>query len=103
MFIRYVSNQWHYTPEKLEIAKEEEVKAVSKLLRARLIEKSQGTKDEYLIGKLFEQFDLNKNYSIGSYELDLMLKKLKIDAAPRTVDPLLQKIDTDKSGYIEYA
>ncbi len=32
-----------------------------------------------------------------------MLKKLKVDAAPKIIEPLLQKIDTDKSGYVEYA
>lgn len=70
------------------------------MLRAKLIEKSQGTKDEYLLMKLYEQFDLNQNYSIGPYELDLMLKKLKIDAAPKIIDPLVQKIDKDKKGWI---
>ena len=73
---------------------------MSKLLRAKLIEKSQGTKDEYLLMKLYEQFDLNKNYSIGPYELDLMLKQLKIDAAPKIIDPLVQKIDKEKKGWI---
>lgn len=58
---------------------------MSKELRAKLIQKSQGTKDEYLVHKLFEEFDLNQNYSIGPYELDLMLKKLKVTAAPQIV------------------
>lgn len=58
-------------------------------MRAKLVEKSQGTKDEYLLRKLFEQFDLNQNNSMGPYELDLMLKKLGAGAAARIVDPLL--------------
>lgn len=75
---------------------------MSKLLRAKLIQKSQGTKDELLVRKLFEEFDLNQNYSIGSYELDLLFKKLNVQAYPKLVDPLLEKIDTNKSGFIEY-
>jgi Ca2+-binding EF-hand superfamily protein len=31
-----------------------------------------------------------------------MLKHLNINAAPKLIDPLLEKIDSDKSGYIEY-
>ena len=31
-----------------------------------------------------------------------MLKKLGAGAAPKIVDPLLDKIDTNKSGFIEY-
>ena len=52
--------------------------------------------------KLFEEFDRNKNYSIGTYELDLMMKKLEIQVAARIVEPVLERLDKNKSGYIEY-
>ena len=67
-----------------------------------MIQKSQGTKDDFLLRKLFEEFDRNQNYSIGSYELDLMLKQLDVKASPKLIDPLLSKIDLNKSGFIEY-
>jgi hypothetical protein len=51
-------------------------------LRSKLVQKSQGTKDDYLLRKLYEEFDRNQNYSLGAYELDLMLKQLGINAAP---------------------
>lgn len=53
VFFRYVANQWHFTPEKRKAVKEDQIKAVIKSLRFKLIEKSQGTKDELLVRKLF--------------------------------------------------
>lgn len=53
VFFRYVGQQWHYTPEKHHAVKEEQVKIATKNLRFKLIEKSQGTKDDYLVRKLF--------------------------------------------------
>lgn len=45
IFFRYVSSQWHYTPEKKLGVKEEVIRSTIKNLRYKLIEKSQGTKD----------------------------------------------------------
>jgi Ca2+-binding EF-hand superfamily protein len=84
------------------LAKEEEVKAASKQLRAKLIHKSQGTKDEYLLGKLFEEFELTQNYSIGVSSFDMMLKKLNMGVAPKILESLFSKIDANKSEFIEF-
>ena len=73
-----------------------------KELRFKLIQRSQGTQDEYLLRKQFEEFDRNKNYSIGTYELDLMMKKIGVPVPPRLVEPMLVKLDKNCSGYIEY-
>ena len=56
--------------------KEEEVKGAIKGFRYKLIQKSQGTSDEFMLRKIFNEFDKNKNSMLGAYELDLMLKKL---------------------------
>ena len=55
-----------------------------------------------MLRKIFEEFDRNKNYSIGTYELDLMMKKLEVPVAARFVEPILNKLDKNCSGYIEY-
>jgi Ca2+-binding EF-hand superfamily protein len=102
VFNRYVSCQWYYTVEKLEVAKEEEVKAGSKLFRAWLIQKTQGTKDEYLIGKLFEEFELTQNYSIALHAFDTMIKKLSLVITSKIVESLFTKIDANQSQFIEY-
>jgi Ca2+-binding EF-hand superfamily protein len=50
-------------------------------LRFKLIQKSKGTNDEFLLTKLFNEYDENKNGYISSFELDLMLKKLELPVA----------------------
>lgn len=45
IFFRYVSSQWFYTPEKMEEVREEEVKKHVLLLRNKLLEKTQASKD----------------------------------------------------------
>lgn len=81
----------------------EDLKKIVKEFRFKLIQKTQGTNDEFMMRKLFQQFDQNQNQAIGAYELDLMLKKLEIPAPPHLVSPLLEIFDRNKTGMIEYA
>lgn len=45
IFHRYVSSQWHFTPEKLQAVREDIIRKDTKALRFKLIEKTQGSKD----------------------------------------------------------
>jgi len=78
------------------------VKEVVKALRFKLIQKSKGTNDEFLLTKLFNEFDENKNGYISSFELDLMLKRLELPVPAEIVEPLFKTLDKNQSGYIEY-
>ena len=86
----------------MKMATEEQVKAAIKSLRFKILEKSQATKDEYLLKKLFDECDVNKNGCLGTYDLDLMMKKLGVPTQAIVVAPVLEKIDRNKSGYLEY-
>ena len=79
IFVRYVTTQWFYTEEKIEEVREEEVKKNVLLLRNKLLERTQGSKDELLVLKLFKEFDANGNSYLGGYDVDLMLKILGVD------------------------
>jgi Ca2+-binding EF-hand superfamily protein len=78
VFFRYVSNQWHYTSEKKAVVKEEQIKILTKALRFRLIEKSQGTKDELLVRKLFQEYDKNDHFYLTSNDTSQMIKSFKL-------------------------
>lgn len=73
-----------------------------KALRFKLIQKSKGTNDEFLLRKLFSEYDENRNGYISSLELDLMLKKLELPVAEAIVEPLFRVLDKNHSGFIEY-
>lgn len=78
VFLRYVSNQWHYNPEKKANVKEEQIKILVKSLRFKLIEKSQGTKDELLVRKLFQEYDKHGHYYLTSNDISQMIKSFKL-------------------------
>jgi Ca2+-binding EF-hand superfamily protein len=100
VFLRYVSSQWHYTPQKKQAAREEQIRAAIKALRYKLIEKSQGTKDELLIRKLFSEFDKNNNFYLTANDLNRMVKSFSIEADPSVTEAVHERIDKNSSGYI---
>ena len=66
-FAKYVCHQWGYNPELKPETNEETMRFIIKSLRFKLIQKSKGTNDEFLMKKLFNQFDENKNGFISPY------------------------------------
>lgn len=52
-FIKYVSKQWGYVASKQDGITEEALREIIKSLRFKLIQKSKGTYDEFLMKKLF--------------------------------------------------
>ena len=101
IFIRYVSEQWHHTPVKHSVVKEDDLKRAVINLRYRLIEKSQATKDDLLIRKLFEEFDENRNFNYGPYDVDKMMRKLGLKVDPILTEAIHQKMDKNQSGFVE--
>jgi Ca2+-binding EF-hand superfamily protein len=75
-FLKYVSQQWNYSPNNTPTVSEQYLREIIKALRHKLIQKTNGTNDEFLLKKLFTGFDENKNGYISAFELDLMLKRL---------------------------
>jgi Ca2+-binding EF-hand superfamily protein len=102
IFFRYVSSQWHYTPDKLQAVSENEIRTAIKNLRYKLIERTQGSKDELLVRKLFDEYDVNKNFYLSSYDLSQMLNKVGIKLSPVLIERVHQRLDKNDSGYIEF-
>lgn len=102
VFKKYISKQWNFTPSQQDKVTEEALREIIKALRFKLIQKSKGTKDEFLMKKLFDEYDENKNGFISPFQLDLMLKKLELPIKAEAVEPLFRKLDKNASGFIEY-
>jgi hypothetical protein len=56
--------------------KPEEVKSAIKLIRFKLIQRTEGTHEEFILKQLFNEFDVNKNNFLCLDELQKMLVKL---------------------------
>lgn len=55
-----------------------------------------------MLNKLYAEFDFNKNGCLGAYEVDLMMKKLEVAVSAKVVGPILERLDRNKSGYLEF-
>ena len=97
-----MGNQWHFTPEKKKAVKEDQIKTVIKSLRFKLIEKSQGTKDELLVRKLFNEYDINNNFYLTPNDTNKMIAGFGIQAEPSVIEAVHERIDKNNSGYIEF-
>ena len=100
VFFRNVSHQWHFTPEKLANVSEQAIRNAIKSLRYKLIEKTQGSKDEFIVRKVFDQYDSNKNFYLSSYDLSCMLKSLDVNLEAALVEKVHERLDKNGSGYI---
>ncbi|EGR29905.1 EF hand family protein [Ichthyophthirius multifiliis] len=101
-FLTLLEQNWGlFEKDEQEISKEE-VKSLVKALRFKLIQMTQGTNDEFLLRKLFKEFDNNKSGYLTLEDLQAMLIKLEIPIQKRYLQALLQKFDVNKSGFIEF-
>ena len=100
-FCRYVCEQWNYTQHHQGPVKEEDIIRASRTLRNRLLEKSRGTTDDVQIRKLFQEYDENRNWSFGVYDLDRMIDKLNLRVEPPVVEAIHQRMDQNHSGFVE--
>jgi len=63
---------------------------------------SKGTHEEFLLHKLFNEFDLNRSGYLSLDDLYAMLIKLDIAVEKKYLHALFNVFDTNKSGYISY-
>ena len=100
IFFRHVSSQWHFTPEKQQAVQEDIIRKETKSLRFKLIEKTQGSKDELLVRKLFDEYDINKNFYLSAFDTSNMLKRLGLEVPAKVAETIHERIDKNNSGYI---
>jgi len=78
------------------------IKGVIKALRFKLIQMTSGTHEEFLMRKLFKQFDLTNSGYLTLDELYAMMIKLEIPINRRYLGEVFSKFDRNGSGYIEF-
>jgi Ca2+-binding EF-hand superfamily protein len=63
---------------------------------------TNGSHEEYLLRKIFNDFDINKSGYLSIDELYAMLIKLEIPVSKKYLSALFKRFDTNKSGVIEF-
>lgn len=73
-----------------------------KIIRQRLLSKSNKQSDEYVLRTIFNEFDKNKDGTIGPEELQQLLVKMQIRCELGDLKDLMLRFDRNKNGVIEF-
>lgn len=63
---------------------------------------TKGANEEFLLRKLFKEFDINKSGFLSLDEMQAMLIKLEIPVSKRYLNAVFSKLDRNRSGVIEF-
>lgn len=101
-FMSLIQNSWGIIEEDTNEVNSETVKQIVKTLRQRLIQKTVGNHDEFIMRKLFNDFDVNKSGALCLEELYAMMIKLEIPIQKKFLGAVFNKFDINKNGFIEF-
>lgn len=101
-FSALLENTWNIKEDEESTISKEEIKSIIKTLRFKLIQLSKGSQDEFLLRKLFKDFDLNKSGFLTLDELEAMLIRMETPVHEAHLSAVFNYIDKNKSGYIEF-
>jgi len=101
-YAAFVSAQWNYKyiPEKATTA--EEIKAALKTIRFKLLQRTNNTHEEFILRKIFNEFDTSKSGRLSEEDLIAMLVKLEIPTEPRLIAPILSRLSQQNNGFVDF-
>jgi Ca2+-binding EF-hand superfamily protein len=74
----FVSGQWGVALQKVATPTAEEVKSALKNIRFKLLQRTNGTHEEFILRKIFSEFDVARRGKLNEDDLSAMLTKLEI-------------------------
>ena len=101
-FVNLIQNSWGIVEEEVNEVNSETVKQIVKTLRQRLIQNTTGNHDEFVMRKLFNDFDVNRSGNLCLEELYAMMIKLEIPIHKKYLGAVFNKFDANKNGVIEF-
>lgn len=63
-FCKFVSSHWDAPYKQKEQPSIEQIKEAIKIIRFKLLQMVEGTHEEFVLKRVFDEFDLNKNGSL---------------------------------------
>lgn len=101
-FVTIIKNSFGIVEEEENEVKTETVKQIVKILRQRLVQKTNGNHDEFILRKLFNDFDLNRSGNLSLEELHAMMIKLEIPIQKKYLAAVFRHFDLNNNGLIEF-
>jgi len=101
-FVRMMEQTWGVGEDEESPAYRDKVKHLIQMMRHRLLDISNSSQEEYMLRKIFKDFDTNQSGTLTVDELAAMCAKLGISVERKYLMALLKALDTNKSGMLEF-
>lgn len=101
-FCRVLEQAWGISEDEGSAAHKEQLAYFLSQIRLRLLEMSNASTEEYVLRKVFNQFDTNESGTITIDELAGMIASLKLSCERKYLYGILKVIDINDSGSIEF-
>ena len=101
-FVQMMESTWNICEDEDDAEYHSNVSSYVDRVHSQLQLLTGKSKDEGLIRKIFDDFDLNQNDMITIDEFANMIAKLEISVERKYLRGILREIDLDKSGAIEF-
>lgn len=100
-FVEMMESVWTIAENEEDLVFKERLDQLVNMVRLKLQNYSK-TQDEYMLRKIFKDFDTNKSGFLTVDELQAMLFKMGISVERKYLMALFKSFDTNKSGTIEF-
>lgn len=101
-FVRMMESVWNICEDETASVTAEQIKHLTKTMRAKLLDFSGGQTEEMVLRNTFREFDLNENGVLTADELQALLVRLQMSVERRYLTALLRKFDRNGNGVIEF-
>jgi len=101
-FVQMMESVWGITENDDCQVTKEQLEYLTKTLRHKLLDFSNGRTEELVLRNIFREFDLNGNGVLTVDELGALMARLQISVDRRFLQGLLKKFDRNGNGAIEF-
>ena len=101
-FVQMMESTWNICEDEDDNVYHEKINQYVSYVNSQLQNLTNGSTDEHLIRKIYDDFDLNQNDMITIDEFANMVAKLEIAVERKYLRGIFREIDLDKSGAIEF-
>eukprot|EP00831_Metopus_contortus_P032379 TRINITY_DN2616_c0_g1_i3.p2 TRINITY_DN2616_c0_g1~~TRINITY_DN2616_c0_g1_i3.p2 ORF type:complete len:250 (+),score=45.74 TRINITY_DN2616_c0_g1_i3:434-1183(+) len=100
-FVQMIESAWMMTECEEDLVYKERLDELIRAIRLKLLNLAP-SQDEFMLRKLFKDFDLNQSGNLTVDELQAMMFKMGIAVERKYITGLFRRFDANKSGTIEF-
>lgn len=101
-FVQMMESVWGIVENEDSQVSKEQLEHLTKTLRHKLLDFSNGRTEELVLRNIFREFDLNNNGVLTVDELGALMARMQISVDRRFLQGLLKKFDRNGNGAIEF-